>query len=205
MSIWTFILIFFLLFPLLYTAFMHYRRYMNEKDICDIDEGLFFERFDGAVVEHYSEVKSEHYILKGQVDRGGKNNKLHFPRLKVLGNKKRVLYLSSFQKSADDIYAFYLQQFERKNYKIIYSVYEDEFEGKPSDWLSSLYLNTTKLISGMLFVFRGKMLCYISGYSENSSDKSRRYASVFAVNSGKRKGFCGILVQIIEKEPVDLS
>ena len=174
-------------------SFLFRRR---RKDIPGAREDGIFERYPGGVIEFFRFEEDLHRFMIAQPDWGKNRTGNELPFEEVQGERTTVIYQVPIPKNEDEIFKYYLEQFDRKGLKIFYAQDNRALLGKPEDWFTSLYL-TGKNISAwfdLSIIMRGKIYGYISG--KLRSGNHTLYASVFAVNHFRNNRYTGIIITV---------
>lgn len=191
-----------LIIPLIYSLIKYFfPRDYQEGDIRHSSEDGFFKRFPGGVIEYYRNEFDNHRVVTG-VPFFGKNGEVDFKFLDIEGVRKTVIYKIPLHHDPLSVYNYYVNEFKRSGFDILYSVMGEKLMGRPGPWLRNLYVTRKNFIAwrDLSFIIDGDIHCYISGIKKNGSKNI--YASVFSANHYRNDKKTGVFI-FITKDPVE--
>jgi hypothetical protein len=190
---------FLLMIPLAYSLTKHMlKRNYREGDILQGSEDGVFRRYPEGVIEYYRhEFDIHRIVINKPVFRSA--DSIDFNYEEIEGKRKTVIYKIPLQHNPLPVYEFYMNEFERLGFEIIYSVYGKDSMGKPDQWISNLFITGKNYVAwkDLSMIMRGDIHCYISGIKKNGNNMM--YASVFAVNHYRNNKKTGVFIFITPK------
>ena len=173
----------------------------TEGDIRQGSEDGIFKRFPGGVIEYFRHEFDVHRVVSDQPV-FGKNGDVDFKYKDIEGIRKTVIYKIPLHHDPLPIYNYYISEFKKNGFNILYSVHGEENMGRPGPWLKNLYVTGRNFIAwrDLSFIMDGDIHCYISGIKKNGSKNI--YASVFSANHYRNNKKTGVFI-FITTDPVE--
>ncbi len=185
-----------LIVPLIYSLLRHF--FFNnhrEGDIRGGSEDGFFNRFPGGVIEYFRhEFDIHNIVLSDPVHiKGGE---VEFNCRQIEGVRKTVIYKIPLHHDPLPVYNFYMNEFQRSGFEILYSVQGEERMGRPAPWFRNLFQTGKNFIAwrDLSYIIDGDIHCYISGKKKKGSNTI--YASVFSANHYRNNKRTGVFIFI---------
>lgn len=193
---------FLLLIPVFYSLIKYVFSGSNqESDIRQGSEDGIFKRFPHGIIEYYRHEFDTHRIVSGKpVFR--KNRDIDFTYKDIEGIRKTVIYKIPLHHDPLPIYNYYMEEFKKSGFDIIYSVHSEAEMGRPGPWFRNLFVTRKNFMAwrDLSYIMDGDIHCYISGIKK--SGNKNMYASVFSANHYRNNKKTGIFI-FVTTDPVE--